>query len=232
MMEDKRRHKRFIVEGMDINGKLMFTTDVSVINISISGLSIKADRRLDIGREYTLKLEDHERIVTVKGTVVWSSLIGNHEGPHGEMMPVYSAGLKFTDVLNDRITEIINFIEGHVHESEHRLSGIRFNIAKPEKAVIHFPTHYTVKRISAGGMLIESDDSLVVESRFPMELTLPEEKPISFTGRVASCALVKIRGLEHYDVGIEFLEMDQAGRKKLEELIALLNSLDKPSPLL
>lgn len=232
-MENKRRYKRFIVEGMDINGRLMFTTDVSVLNISLSGISIKADRRLEIGREYTLKLEDHDQVVTVKGTVIWSSLIGNREGQHGEMVPVYNAGLKFTNVLNDRISEIINFIEGHVHESDHRVSGIRFKIAKkPERAVIQFPSNYTVKRISIGGMLIESNESLEVESRFPMELTMPEEQPISFNGRVASCTLVKIENVEQYDIGIEFLDMNQAGRKKLEELIALLNSMDNPSPLL
>ena len=229
-MKDKRMHKRFIVEGMDINGKLMFTSEVSVINISISGISIKADRRLDIGKEYTLKLQEQNRVLTVKGIVVWSTLVENRADHHGDLVPVYNAGMKFIDVLNDRINEILQFIESHLKGDEHRLTGLRFNISKPVKAVLQFPSHYLVSKISSGGMLIESNEALEVESRFPMELTMPEEETISFTGRVASCALIKGKGVEHFDIGIEFLEMNQTGRNKVEEFIAFLNSMDKPSP--
>ncbi|MHB8882489.1 MAG: PilZ domain-containing protein [Thermodesulfovibrionales bacterium] len=229
---EKRHHKRYLVEGMDISGTLMFAANVSVINISISGISLKADRRLELGREYTIKLKDRERIVTVKGQVMWSSLTGSKPGPHGEMVPVYSAGLKFTDVLNDRISEIVSFIEGHLKGEEHRLTGLRFNITKLSAAVLHFPSHYVVKKISAGGMLIESNEALDAESRFPMELAIPEEQPVAFTGRVASCSAVNNKGVEHYEIGIEFISMDDEDRKKVDALIKLLNAMDQRSPSL
>src|SRR3990172_10537841 len=209
-MREHRRNKRFIVDGMDINGKMMFATEVKILNISIGGVSLKADRRLDIGNEYTLKIDDKGRVIAVKGVVVWSSICENREGPHGDRIPIYSAGMKFTNVLSDKVLELINFIEGHTKDGEHRLSGLRFNIKAPEKAILNFPEDYRVKKISLTGMLIESAQSLETESRFPMEICLPEdEKPIRFLGRVASCLVIADAVPDQCDIGIEFMEMSE-----------------------
>jgi len=228
-MNEKRRHKRFIVEGMEINGKMMFATVVSVLNISISGMSVKADRRLEIGKEYTIKLEEKNKVLSVKGLVVWSSLIGSREGYDGESVPVYAAGMKFSDVLSERVNEIIAYIERHVRNDETRLSGLRFTITKPSRAVLQFPSHYSVKKMGAGGMLIESNQALDTEERFSMELSIPEEEVIKFTGRVASCLPVNIKGIEHFDIGIEFVDMDETGKEKLHAFITMLNSMDRGS---
>ncbi|MBA4372557.1 MAG: hypothetical protein C0402_06805 [Thermodesulfovibrio sp.] len=231
-MSDNRHHKRFMVEGMEINGKMLFATEVFVQNVSISGMSFKADRRLDIGKEYTIRLQDQGRTIAVKGIVVWSSLVGNKAGHDGDSIPVYAAGMKFTNVLNERINEIISFIESHERQGQdqgagHRLSGLRFAITNPGKAVLQFPSHYLVKKISAGGMLIESDQSLAQEERFPMELSIPEEAAITFIGRVASCSCNSIKGVEHFDIGIEFIEMAVPHRKKLHEFIAMLDTMSE-----
>jgi len=230
-MSEQRHHKRFVVEGMEINGKMLFATEVFVLNVSVTGMSFKADRRLDIGKEYTIRLQDHDKTIAIKGVVVWASLVGNKAGHDGDSIPVYAAGMKFTNVLSDRISEIINFIESHERQGDdqspgHRLSGLRFTIAEPGRAVLQFPSQYLVKKISAGGMLIESDQALVVEERFPMELSIPEEEVISFTGRVASCFAVHVKGIDHFDIGIEFIEMAVHHRKKLHEFIAMLNTMN------
>lgn len=231
-MNDKRNHKRFIVEGMEINGKMLFATEVFVQNVSISGMSFKADRRLDIGKEYTIRLQDHGQVLAIRGMVVWSSLVGNKAGHDGDSIPVYAAGMKFTDVLNERINEIIRFIESHERRGQdpgpgHRLSGLRFAITNPGKAVLQFPSHYLVKKISAGGMLIESDQALAPEERFPMELSIPEEETLSFIGRVASCNAISVKGVEHFNIGIEFIEMSVPYRKKLHEFITLLTDMSQ-----
>lgn len=231
-MSYKRHHKRFIVEGMEINGKMLFATEVIVLNVSVTGMSFKADRRLNIGKEYTVRVHSHDRIIAVNGVVVWSSLVGNKQGRDGDSIPVYAAGMKFTNVLNQRVSEIISFIEsherhGHDQEAEQRLSGVRFEITDPGRAVLQFPSLYRVKKISAGGMLIESDQALAQEEIFPMELSIPDEEAVSFTGRVASCIKMNIKGVEHFDIGIEFIEMAADHRKKLDDFIAMLNTLNK-----
>ncbi|MGC2063462.1 MAG: PilZ domain-containing protein [Thermodesulfovibrionales bacterium] len=231
-MNEQRRHKRFIVEGMEINGEMLFATEVFVLDVSISGMSFKADRRLDIDKEYTIRLQDHDRTIKVKGVVVWSSLVGNKEGRRGDSIPVYAAGMKFTNAQNDRISEIISFIESHERQSHEQGAGrhlrdLRFTIINPGSAVLQFPSQYQVKEISAGGMLIESDQALAPEERFPMELLIPEEELISFTGRVASCIDISAKGVEHFNIGIEFIGMAAQHLKKLHDFIAMLNTINK-----
>ncbi|MBI5639500.1 MAG: PilZ domain-containing protein [Nitrospirae bacterium] len=228
-MQDIRRHKRVPVDDIELTGKMMFATEVRVIDISVGGISLKADRRLNIGCEYSLKIEDSGRLITIKGIVVWSSMSGTRQGPKGDVIPIYTAGLKFTNVLSDRISELIHFIEDHKIDGELRLSGLRFNIDDPERAILNIPADYKVKEISLSGMLIESAQALEIDSRHPMEIFVPEDSQVKFTGRVASCLLIEKDGPEHFDIGIEFSDMHEKDRERLKGLIRFLRSLDKNS---
>ncbi|MDA8084312.1 MAG: PilZ domain-containing protein [Nitrospiraceae bacterium] len=224
-MDEKRLHKRFVVEGMELDGNMMFATEVTVLNISISGLSVSADRRMDIGREYTIKLRDHHAAIAVKALVVWSSLTGSREGPQGESVPVYSAGMKFTDVMTQHIAALIGYMEDQIGGPEHRLSGLRFHVAGPGNAVLQYPSRYRVKKISAGGMLIESVEALQAEEFYTMELSIPEESSIHFLGRVVSCTLSEAGGIGHFDIGIEFAGMGEDARGKLNDFLSMLNRM-------
>ena len=73
-MEEKRRDKRFSVDIMDINGKMVLATYVKILDISIGGVSFKANRRLNMGSEYSLKMESRGGELTVKGIIVRSTL--------------------------------------------------------------------------------------------------------------------------------------------------------------
>ena len=225
-MKESRRYKRFIVEDMDVTGKMMFATDVKIIDLSIGGVSLKADRRLNIGSEYTLKMEDKDSTISLKGTVVWSSISENKQGPKGEVIPIYTAGLKFTNVLNEGLLELINFIEGHKKGNEQRLIGLRFMINTPDKAILNFPETYKVKKISLSGMLIESIQALEPEKRLPMEISISEDKPVRFLGRVVSCDQISDRERECYEIGIEFIDMSENNKERLMEFILLLNNMD------
>jgi len=44
------------MEVVDITGKMMFADEVNIIDISVGCFSLKADRRLNIGHEYALKM--------------------------------------------------------------------------------------------------------------------------------------------------------------------------------
>ena len=56
MTYDKRRHKRFRSDLMELYGKMIFDQKVAIIDISSSGVALKTDRKLIIGREYPLRL--------------------------------------------------------------------------------------------------------------------------------------------------------------------------------
>lgn len=227
-MSEKRQHKRYLVDDMEINGHMMFATEVKVINISISGVSLKADRRLDIGKEYTLKLGDADNAFSLKGTVVWSSITETKKSSHGDLVPIYTAGIKFSNVLTERLMKIINFIEEHKKDEEHRLSGLRFSINTPGKAILKVPSGYKVVKLSQGGMLIRSLQPLDIESRFPMEISLPEDSPVNFIGRVASCCLIEDgMSVINYDIGIAFLDMSEKDSERLKKFIDFLHKIGK-----
>jgi len=103
---------------------------------------------------------------------------------------------------------------------------VRISIEDPEKAVLNYQGSYKVKSINLGGMLIESEHPLEIESKFPMEIkTLTENSYIKFLGRVASCLLIKNKDIEHYDIGIEFIEMSEEDREILVELIRVIDTV-------
>lgn len=227
MSEERRRYKRLSVEG--IHGSILFSSEVGIINISVGGAAIETTRRLNIGAEYTLKLEDRGRAVALKGIVVWAVLAEGKKGPRGEVVPVYRAGVEFTETLTGKSLELVEFIESHKKGLDERLSGLRFKINAPEHAVLRVPLSYNVRKLSLGGMLMESSQALTAGEMFPMEIYLNDGKVITFTGRVASCievpiARANVPGGSHgvYHIGIEFMDMSEACRHNLSDYISSL----------
>jgi len=221
-MRDKRRYKRFKLNDREVNGKMVLATEMKVINISISGISLKANRRLNIGSDYALKLEGIKAI-SLKGTVVWCSLIETWKGSQGEMIPIYSAGMQFKNMSDERTAELQYFIESHKIE-EVRVAGgtrlnIRFHIKDPDNAVLICPDNYKVKTISFGGMLIECQQNFEIESRIPMEMFIHDDDSLKFVGRVTSSQAIDKEGQKQYHMGIEFLDLTEKDRKLLASFI-------------
>jgi hypothetical protein len=217
---NKRRQPRFVVEGL--HGKMTFAAEVEILNMSLSGCAMKLDHRLNIGAEYTLKLEVQDKAMPVKGLVVWAVLDERKKGPRGEDVLVYSAGMKFSDVLTQRLIELLAFIDEHKLIEEKRLGGLRFYIDAPGKALLDVPQPYRVKVISLRGMLMEAGYELAIESHCPMEMSLPEGPPIRFVGRVADCNRVAESGEVTHQIGIEFIEMASPDLKRLDAFVKRL----------
>ncbi|MCL5024592.1 MAG: PilZ domain-containing protein [Nitrospirae bacterium] len=219
-MDERRRHKRFTVEG--IEGTLQFSTDVDILNISVSGAALKAGRRLEIGREYTLKLEYRDDVISLNGVVVWSVLSELGSGPHEEKVPVYKAGMRFTNVISEKMEKLLDFIDRNkLRALDDRLT-IRFDVISPDKASLNAPHSYTVTKLSRGGMLIQMDVPLEPEETFRMDFCLQGDAVIRVLGRVASCIEISDTTPKHYDIGIEFLEIAESDRVRFEEFIERL----------
>jgi len=84
---------------------------------------------------------------------------------------------------------------------------------------LNFPASYRVKKISLGGMLIESIGALEIESRIPMELSIHADNPVEFVGRVASCQVIDKDGQKQYEIGIEFIDLTEKDRAKVASFI-------------
>jgi hypothetical protein len=217
---NKRRHPRFIVEG--VQGKMVFASQVEILNLSLGGVAIRADRRLNIGGEYTLKLELGGEDVEIKGLVVWSVMSGMHKASERETVPEYSAGLRFKDVFTERLLKLMAFIDRHKVFEEHRVGGLRFRIDAPGKALLDSPEEYRVRLISRSGMLIETQHTLHLDKIYPMEISPPDSDRIRFDGRVASAVEVEDDARAHFEYGIEFLALSAEDDARLQAFIEAL----------
>jgi c-di-GMP-binding flagellar brake protein YcgR len=201
---------------------MISATEMKVVDLSISGISLKANRRLNIGSEYALKLEGRTA-VSLRGIVVWCSLIETRKMSDREMMPIYSAGLQFKNMSTEKTTELLKFIEDHkigeVHVTGGARLNVRFHINDPEKAILNFSASYKVNSISLGGMLIECVQDLEIGSSIAMGLFIHNDKPVKFVGRVASCQVIDSSDQNQYRIGIEFLNLTEKDREVLTSFI-------------
>ena len=110
MMRDKRKHKRFSLKALDANGRMIRATKVEIINISLGGLSLRADRRLNIGSGYVIILGNKTKAIPLKGVITWSVLSGITTGPHGETAVLYTAGMEFRDFLPEKKSHLLEFM--------------------------------------------------------------------------------------------------------------------------
>lgn len=108
--QERRKHERLQIEHLKVISEMPSASEVKIINISMSGILIKADRRLDIGKTYILKIGYKEYMVFVKTTVAWSFLLAGTEDVHGNITPFYIAGMQFTNSPDEKLQELFRVI--------------------------------------------------------------------------------------------------------------------------
>lgn len=220
---EERRHKRYIVDG--IQGNVLYPADLEILNISIDGAAIETTRWLDLNREYTLKIKYKDIILNLKGRVVWAVLTSKEKKGSGEVTPVYRAGVKFTDTLSEKTTMLINFIEENkIKTLEKRLIGVRFKIANAKNVQIDYPYKYEVKKMSLSGMLVETEYTLDLNSNYNIELFLTDNV-LNIVGRIAYCEKIDSADGFKYNVGIEFVEMSDNDKGLLKEFLNTLEDI-------
>jgi PilZ domain len=111
MTYDTRRHKRYRPDISELHGKMILAQKVDIIDISLSGVALRTDRKLMIGREYPLRLVWKGKTLDVWGVVVRSEMIGIEERDSGNDVSLYSAGVMFKDASSEPIADFINSIE-------------------------------------------------------------------------------------------------------------------------
>jgi len=238
-MENKRQYQRFSTEFIDLHGKILFSTDIKILNMSVGGISFTADKRLTKGGVYVLRLERKNCKIFLEGTILWSKPAENR--PEEGNRKTYMVGLKFLHSSDTQKREVEQFIQKNfidyqkIETFDPVMSGIRiyvrFHINSPDRATINCAEHYKVKRISQRGMLIESVNELQIEDRLPMQMTLSEKKDIAFWARIVTCHAVRKAEPTQYEIGIEFIEMSETDRVALRCFIDSFENSNKVSGL-
>ncbi len=230
MTFDKRRHKRFRSDLMELYGKMILAQKVEILDINLGGVALKTERRLKIGREYRLKLEWKKKTLEVLGIVVRAELIGVEARDNGETVSIYRSGVMFKDDSSNATADFIKSIELDKKEAvsvtvDQRLN-VRFHIITPCEKTLSFPAQFKVKEISLSGILIHTDQALDMESMIPMGLSLQADKHIRFVGRVASCQMIVGHGMSHFEIGIEFNDLTYKDRTLLNTFIDYLTMIE------
>jgi Tfp pilus assembly protein PilZ len=229
--KDTRHHRRFNVEAMDIRGLATFSGKVVINDISISGISIKTDRRMEPGKRYAVKISSRDRSISLEGKVMWSMENRTQEHPDESPHLEHTAGIQFGDLSQQTMTDLMKFITFHRVEkitplSPHQMSGrranIRFRLGNAEETTLCLSEPFRVRILSLGGMLMERNNPYAVGSELQMEMTLPGNAHLAFAGKVISCFPAEDRPGGYYDVGIKFSAMSDQDRAKLKELIRWL----------
>jgi hypothetical protein len=218
-----RKHKRYIVDG--IQGNVFYPANLEVLNLSIDGAAIETTKWLDLNREYTLKIKYKDVVLNLRGRVVWAILTSQKKRGSDKVIPVYRAGVRFTDTLSEKTTMLINFIEENkIRTLEKRLVGVRFKIANTQNVQIDYPYEYEVKKMSLSGMLVETEYVLDINSNYDMELFL-NENVLNILGRVAYCEKIDSNDVIKYNIGMEFAEMSDNDREILKEFLTTLEDI-------
>jgi len=104
---DNRQHKRFKLPLKGLVGKLDDDQIIDIVDLSVGGIAIESDYELDVGGEYSIRLEARNHILEVRGTVTWSRNVYNLEFSLSQRSPVYISALRFHKGSEDRVTDFI-----------------------------------------------------------------------------------------------------------------------------
>jgi hypothetical protein len=143
---NQRQYERFDVGITEISGDIMFANEVTILNISLGGISLRADRRLNVGKEYTVKMKVNDNFISVKGKVVWSLLSESRNDSNGDFVPIYTVGIQFVDGSGKKIEEIIEFVKKHGKGKETYDDCSRSNdfmdMSYPDKEILQLSVNY------------------------------------------------------------------------------------------
>lgn len=225
MHAKKRRHPRFAVEGMDLHAHLLFTDEVELDNLSVNGACIRTMRDLHVGSKYLIKIPYKKTPLYIGGTVVWKREYVTAEGTQQG----HKAGLRFLNISSDEIIRLKDFMRTYGSPDERSVSDqftsspLRYYISSNRRAVLKCPAMLNVMKISLGGMLIGSDCALDLEGNYPMKILLSGgTQPIKCRGRIASMIPRPETHKPHFDIGVEFLVMEEGDRARLDGFIRSL----------
>ncbi len=107
MMSDKRQHRRFGLELLDIKGALSLTDKAEIIDMSFGGVALRVERRLSVGKDCVFTIKNNVAAIDMNGTVVRCTLKGFEERSNGKRVPIYATGMRFEEGSTDRVADFI-----------------------------------------------------------------------------------------------------------------------------
>jgi len=225
--KEQRRYVRYPTEGRNIQTKMILSAEVDIANMSIGGACIVTKRTMSPGEKVLINIADGNIDQPLKCKVIWESEASDDDKESRAVS--YKTGVQFQDVPSYTLIRLKDYMrESGVPDmkklnDQHLPSSLRFKIYRNQKAFMKYPSTYPVKKISFGGMLIETNQEYAVEQRYSMAVYLSgENPPIKCIGRIASQLPLSNEPAVRYDTGIEFSKLADQDRTRLRTFISHL----------
>jgi len=110
---DKRQWERYIVNDEEIAVMIGSSDEAKVVDISNGGISFKTEKRLDHNKQYLIKLNRKDSVLTLHGVIKWVSLNEYTKlCSQSELIPKYTIGMQFTNLLGNTSDEVVQFFNG------------------------------------------------------------------------------------------------------------------------
>ncbi len=91
--DEKRRNERFTIT--EIQRKFLHSSNIRIIDISAGGAAIETTKKLEINKEYRLRINHKGAPIKLEGRVVWSVLAREEKKESGDIITIYKGGMKF-----------------------------------------------------------------------------------------------------------------------------------------
>lgn len=139
------------------DGEVHLSLHAKVLDIGLAGLAIETGTRLTPQHSLGMRMGSSGGELALSGFVVWCFFHGTAAAPSGEQHPVYRAGIEFSDVLTQRATDLLRFLEAHaVVTMETRLFG-RFRLEEADPVSLHSTAPFRVTALRGEMLEIETD---------------------------------------------------------------------------
>jgi hypothetical protein len=218
MSRDQRRHRRYDVDG--VRGSLLFSLDARILNMSLTGMAIETSSLLHMGSSYSLRVAHAGGQLRFKTYVKWCHLERNERTPEGDSHPVYQAGLDFREILDESALQVLAFLEEHIIVELDRRLGGRFHLASQPPAALVERHDFEVRRLSLGGLLVETEWEPSLEAEVELEISTGRTT-LHSRGRVRSVlpSIGDPDGGPLYAVGLELTGVAPDDRRALAALV-------------
>ncbi len=92
----------------------------------------------------------------MRGRVVWCFFHGTTTAETGEQVPVYRAGIEFSDVLTPLAEKLLGFLEQHAQvNGETRMFG-RFRVANAGPVAVHSTAECKILEVASDAVTVEA----------------------------------------------------------------------------
>ncbi len=211
---ERRKNRRHRLSAS--HGALELSLDGTVLDISVSGMSIESRTRLNPRSRIALRLNHQLDALALNGRVVWCFLQGTQPDEEGNQQPLYRAGIEFENVLQPEAQRLAAFLSSRaIVTLETRLFG-RFHVRGEQGVDVSSSADFRVLGLAETTLLVETSLAVDPQPGALIDLHLAEPE-VSVRGRVLSYRRLGTTEDSPLEVEVELVALSEEEGARLAE---------------